>query len=153
MHRARQALATSETEHHVRKSKQTEARSSDPKEQPHSLAVRGTRKGVSPICCFLRSQNGGRWGTQWTAAPSHLPPWQASKFSTNWGWSADLKTGPATLGQGLAKAGSANPGCSSVQRPCYSRAACPGRGRVREEVQLLDTISTFLLISEWLPAR
>lgn len=49
-------------------------------------------------------------GVDSCSLPPTLEALLPSKFSTNCGWSPDLKTGLATLGQGLAKVGSANPG-------------------------------------------
>lgn len=64
-----------------------------------------------------------------------LPPTHTGgpKFSTNWGKSPDLKTQLSTLGRGLARAESANPGWlrgakTLRQQNCLPRP-WPSRGR------------------------
>lgn len=73
--------------------------------------------------------------------PTHPPTWEAplaSKFGTNWGWSPDVQTGPATVGQDLIATESANPGWLSwCKDPPSRRAAHPDCGQAGEEVQLL----------------
>lgn len=95
------------------------------------------------------------WGMDSCSLPSTLEALLASKFSTNWGWSPDLRTGWLPSDRGWPKRDEPTQAGSLAQRPSCSRAVA----KYEEEVQLLaadktiDTISTSLLISEWLPAR
>lgn len=79
------------------------AKSSDPRS---SLAAWQSKEG-SPLV-FLSEGLG--WGVDSYTLPPTLDASLASKFSSNWAWSPDVKPGLATVGQDLVKAGSANPG-------------------------------------------
>lgn len=91
---------------------------------------------------------GGGRGAQRTAAPSHPPPWQASKFSTNWGWSADLKTGLATLGQGLAKTKLHQPTQAAPQCKDPATAELPAQAVAKQGKKC----NCWLQIKPWIPS-
>lgn len=128
------------------------AKSSDPRS---SLAAWQSKEG-SPLV-FLSEGLG--WGVDSYTLPPTLDASLASKFSSNWAWSPDVKPGLATVGQDLVKAGSANPGWlfrrkdpPAAQLPAQTVAKQGRKCNCWQQIKP-DSISTFLLISEWPPAR
>lgn len=100
------------------------------------------------------------WGVESGSLPPTLEAPLASKFSTNWGRSPDVKTGLATVGPNLVKAGSANPGWLSwckdpppaTELPAQTVAKQRKKCNCWQQIKP-NSISISLLISEWPPAR